>query len=318
MTLLLRSLLFVLSCAVSAPVLAQTSSPVRVMASFSILADLVREVGGEYVAVHSLVGPEQDAHVYQPRPSEAASLGKADLVVVNGIGFEGWLNRLLRSAAYGGEVVVASDGIQPLIGGHGDDPHGHEHDQHDGDPDGPPDPHAWQDPRNTQVYVRNIAAALGRIDPDHQATYAQRAQDYIGKLDALDAWITEQIATVPPERRKVILSHASLNYYGERYGVQFFAAQGVSSASEPSATAVARLIRQARAEGVSAIFVEQAANPALARQIAGESGSVVRGQLYNDALSASGGPAPTYLEMMRLNTTRLVDGMLGRAVAPAR
>lgn len=290
------------------------AEPIRVVASFSLLADFVVQVGGDRVAVSALVGPDQDAHIYQPRPSDASALAKAQLVVINGLGFEGWITRLLQAAAYRGPVTVASDGIQTLAqsdrDGYGDHDHGHGHANTHGH-GAAPDPHAWQDPRNAMVYVRNIAQALARIDPAHAEEYAQSAQAYAAQLETLDGWIAEQVATVPAERRVAITSHASLRYYGARYGVSFLAVQGLTTASEPSARAVASLIQQARGEQVAALFLEGIANPALLRQIANESGAAIGGMLYSDALTSPRGPAPHYLDMMRVNTNTLIQAMRG-------
>lgn len=291
------------------------AEPVRVVASFSILADFVAQVGGEHVTVSALVGSDQDAHVFQPRPSDAAALAQAQLVVINGLGFEGWITRLLQAAAYQGQVTVASQGVLARSQTQAPELETHQHHHGSGSahrhPATAPDPHAWHDPRNAVVYVENIAQALAAIDPPRADVYRQRASRYIAQVQALDAWMAEQIATVPAARRVVITSHHSLAYYGARYGVRFLAVQGLSTASEPSARAVAQLIRQARAARATALFFEGIANPVLLRQIASESGAAVGGVLYSDALTSAQGPAPHYLDMMRYNTTTLTRAMRG-------
>ena len=305
---------------------AARAEPVHVVASFSILADIVSQVGGEHVRVTALVGAEQDAHVFQPRPSDAALVAKADLVVINGLGFEGWIERFIQSTGYRGPLRVAAEGVAAMsgrtadghrhgaTGSHAARPHGHEHDPHHhahaGAPGGePPDPHAWQNPLNVAVYARNVAAALAEVDPGHADAYRGNAERYARQLHELDAWIAETLAAIPPARRKVITSHAAMGYFGARYGVTFLAPQGLSTASEPSAREVAALIRQIRAEGVSALFLESVTNAALLRQIAAEAGVALGGRLYSDALSAPGGVAPTYLQLMRHNVQSLAATM---------
>jgi zinc/manganese transport system substrate-binding protein len=287
-----------------------------VVASFSILTDLVRQVGGNRVAVRVLVGPDADSHSFQPRPSDAAALRAARLVVRNGLGFEPWLERL--SGAAGGQAVqaVASAGVQPRImeGGHDHDHGGAGRRRaHGVEPSRVADPHAWQDLRNGQVYVRNIAAALRTADPAGAALYDANAQALLARLAALDAWVRQQVATVPEARRRVVTSHDAFGYFGAAYGIAFIAPQGISTDDEPSAAEVAALIRQLRAQGTSAVFIENMTNPALLDRLAREAGVRVRGRLYSDALSAADGPAPTYEAMFRSNLGLLVPAMRGDA-----
>jgi zinc/manganese transport system substrate-binding protein len=299
----------------AAPVVqAQAPTPVPVVASFSILGDLVQQVGGERVQVRTLVGPEADAHVFQPKPADARAVAAARLLVVNGLGYEGWLERLLRNANYRGELVRVAAGIEPLPARDGHDHgakaghrhgHGHDHGEHD--------PHAWQDVRHVIHYTQRIADALCRVDAPGCDGYRQRAQAYAQTLQALDAEIRAAWAPIPPQQRKVVTSHDAFRYYGHAYGVQFMPAQGVSTASEPSAAGVARLIRQIRAEGVRAVFVERLTDPRLVQRVAQEAGvtpSTV--PLYSDALSLPGGPAPDYVSLMRHNTRAMVEAIQGR------
>jgi len=271
----------------------------EVVASFSVLADLVAQVGGEHVTVSTLVGRDQDGHVFQPRPSELARLRHADLVVVNGLGFEGWMTRLLQSAGYRGPVVVATDGVAPL--------------PQPGSPAGgsreAPDPHAWQDPGNVQVYIDNIATALAEVDPAHADTYRARARQYQDRLGQLDAQIADELGTLAADRRTVVTPHAAMRYFGERYGLQFLAAQGPSAGSEPGAREIARLIQQMRASGKVVIFRESPGTPALLRQLARESGAPLAGRLYSDTLSPPEGPAATYLDMMAHNARQLREAL---------
>jgi zinc/manganese transport system substrate-binding protein len=287
---------------------ARAAGEVKVVASFSILADLVREVGGDRVAITTLVPVNGDAHVYQPTPANSKAIAAARLVVFNGLALEGWSERLVKAAAYKGPLLTASDGIVPRKAD--DDGDGHEagHGHH-----GAFDPHAWQDVRNVRVYAANIAAALGRVDLDGKAGYDARAAAYDAKLAALDAEIRAAYAAIPERQRRVITTHDAFGYYGAAYGITFLAPQGTSTDTEASAKDVARLIRQIKAEKIKAIFVENISDPRLIQRIADETGAKIGGALFSDALSAPDGPAASYLAMMRHNLTLLAAAMRGGA-----
>ena len=298
------------ACAAALISTAAHAQPLEVTTSFSILGDLVGQVGGERVKVRTLVGADEDAHAFQPRPSDARNVGGAALVVVNGLGFDDWMVRLARSGGYKGEVVVASAGIDTLAMTKDDaHDHGHEH-GHDGEKandkakdkvDRAVDPHAWQDVGNVRRYVSNIADALAKADPAGASAYRANAERYDGELKALDAEIRAAFAALPAERRKVVSSHDAFGYFGRAYGIRFLSPVGVSNNAEPTAQGVARLIRQLKAEKVPAVFIENVADSRLIERIRSESGTRVGGTLYSDALSAAGGPAPDYLSMMRSN-----------------
>ena len=266
---------------------------IPVVASFSIVADLVRQVGGERVAVTSLVAPNADMHSFQPAPSHAKLLTGAKLVVINGLGLEGWADRFVKASGYQGTRLVASRGIKALPGG------GH----------GRYDPHAWQEVANVKVYVGNIRDALSTVDPAHAADYRKRAADYLATLDALETEIVGALKDIPKPRR-VITSHEAFTYYGDAYDIEFLAPQGVSGEAEPSAADVARLIRQIKREQAP-IFVENI-NQRLIERIARETGTVIGGTLYSDALSDASGPAPTYVAMMRHNTMLIANALRQR------
>lgn len=277
----------------------------KAVATFSILADLVAQVGGEQVAVTSLVGPDADAHGYSPTPGDARKLAEANLVVVNGLGFEGWMERLIKASGTKAPVTVASKGVKTVAGSHDHDhaeDHGHDHGDH-------PDPHAWQNVANAKLYVANIRDGLSAADPDHASLYAANAAAYTQKLDALDAEIRAALGTIPEERRRIITTHDSFGYFSAAYGMRFLAPQGISTDSEAGPKDVARIIRQIRRDKVPAVFVESIADPRLMQQIARESGAKVGGRIYSDALSAPGGPAPGYLEMMRANLSAFRDAL---------
>lgn len=287
-----------LLAAAAIPFAARAQVAMPAVASFSILGDLLREVGGARVAAQAIVGPDMDSHHFQPRPSHAEALRGARVAIRNGAGFDAWFDRLLSSTRFAGVAVTATEGValRPASGGHG----------HDGQ-----DPHAWQDVRLTIQYVRNIEAGLTRADPAGAEEYRARAAGYAARLEALDAWVRAQVATVPEAKRVVITGHEAFGYFGAAYGVRFRAPQGVSAEAEPSAQQVARLIRQIRAEGVTAVFLENIGNPATLRRIAEEAGVRVRGRLFADALSATDGPAASYEAMMRYNVNAMVPAMRG-------
>jgi len=278
----------------SAP--AHAADPLPVTASFSILGDLVRVVGAERVAVTTLVGPDEDAHVFEPKPSDVKTILGSKLLVTNGLGFEPWAGKLAKSAGYKGESVIASKGVKGRAMA---DEHGHAES----------DPHAWQNPNNVVLYVRNIAAGLSRVDPAGASAYQANAEAYVKELLALDSWAKEQFAAIPAVKRKVITSHDAFGYFAAHYGIKFLAPQGVSTEAEPSAKQVAQLIRQLQREKIKAVFVENMTNPKLLAQLSKDAGVTVGTALYADALSAPGKPGSTYLQMVRHNVTQLAAGM---------
>lgn len=281
--------------------------PIDVIATFSILADMARRVGGEHVTVTAIVGPDGDAHVYEPTPADAKAVTSADLVVVNGLGFEGWLERLIKAAGYQGLVAVASEGVAPLT--LDDDEHGEEHASVGHHDHGMVDPHAWQSLANGRRYVTNIAEALKAVDPVHAAAYDANAAAFLEEIEALDREMHAAFAALPPERRRIVTSHDAFGYFAAAYGLEVIAPQGVSTESEASAADVARLIRQIREAGIPAVFVETITDPRLIQQITRETGAKVGGSLYSDALSGASGPAPTYLDMFRHNLTTLLGAL---------
>lgn len=287
----------------------------KVVTSFTVLGDMVRNIGGEHVALTTLVGPDGDAHVFEPTPADARALAQADLVIVNGLGFEGWIDRLVKASGYKGPLVVASDGIDTLKAeedhghGHGDahgsDEKSEKHDDHHHHHEGEFDPHAWQDLANGRLYVANIARALAAADTAHADDYRRRAEAYGRELAALDRDIRSRLDAVPADRRKVITSHDAFQYFGRAYGIDFHAPVGLSTEDEPSAGEVAALIRQMRDEGIRVLFVDNISDPRLVQQLAREADAVVGGTLYSDSLSGSTGPAPTYIDMFRHNVSEI-------------
>lgn len=306
-----------LLCAASANA-AEPALPV--VATFSILADMVSEVGGEAVAVTSLVAAGSDVHVFQPGPSHARQLAQAGLVVANGLGFEGWIDRLVRASGYRGTVVVASAGIEPL---HGNASHAnlssHVNLNDHGTAAAPhgADPHAWQSVPNAKRYVVNLTNALCAAAAASCPVFRDNAARYQAKLDTLDRDIRRMLSAIPLERRTVITSHDAFAYYAHEYGVRFLAPLGISTESEPSAAAVGRLIRQIRKERVNAFFVEGISDPRLIERIRDETGGARAGRLYSDTLSAPDGPAPNYPAMMRYNTEAITAALSAPPAMPA-
>ncbi|MCY4232001.1 MAG: metal ABC transporter substrate-binding protein [Alphaproteobacteria bacterium] len=335
----------VLSCA--APTFAQVDKPVPVVATFSILGDMVKRIGGKHIAVTTLVGPDGDSHVYQPTPADARAVSEAEVLIVNGLQFEGWIDRLIDATDFDGIRVVATDGIEPItFEHHGEDAHDkhaeddghkdhdhdhdkhakgadhkdHDHDKHaksDGHKDhdheghdhGVFDPHAWQSPSNAIAYVDNITAALAQADPANAADFYQNRAAYVAEIEVLDAEIREIVASLPADRRIVVTSHDAFQYFGRDYGLNFIAPQGLSTESEAAAKDVAHLIQQIRERNIRAVFIENIGDPRLLKLIADETEAVIGGTLYPGALSGSDGPAPTYLDMMRHNATTLVQAL---------
>ena len=276
--------------AIIAPAKAEARK-IPVVASFSIIGDFVRQVGGDRVSVTTIVGPDGDAHVYEPSPADGRSIAQARLIFVNGLGFEGWLDRLIAATKSKGDVVTLGKGITARKDEEGEDPH------------------AWQDVANAKVYVEAIREALMAADPEGAATYKANADSYLAKLDALDAEIQQAIAAIPKERRRVVSTHDAFEYFAARYGVEFLAPQGVSTEADVSARDVAKIIDAVKTHKVAAVFIENIADPRLAKRIASETGARMGGVLYSDALSDAKGDGATYIDMMRHNVKQLAKAL---------
>ena len=268
---------------------AQGAGRIKAVATFSILGNLVRQVGGERVEVTTLVGPNGDAHVYSPTPADGRRLADAKVIFTNGLGFEGWIDRLVKSSGTKAVKVEAARGVKPLAGG--EDGHGH----------GGPDPHAWQSIANAKIYAANIRDALIMADPEGKAAYEGQAAAYLARLDEVEAEAKGLAAKIPPERRKIITSHDAFRYFEAAYGIDFVSPQGVSTEAEASAKDVGRIIGQIRREKIAAVFVENVSDARLMERIAKETGARIGERVYSDALSDADGPAGTYIDMMRHN-----------------
>ena len=326
---LLKSTAAVAALTVLAPALAESDGPIRVVATFSILGDMVSRIGGEHVAVTTLVGPDGDTHVYRPTPAAARAVSEADVLVVNGLDFEGWLDRLIETASFDGARVVATAGIDPIIfeDDHEDDhdgdhdheeskaaeDHGEEHEdhgeEHEDHAHGAFDPHAWQSLRHAVTYVDNVTLALANASPESASTFYRSRALYVAEIEALDAEIRSLLAEVPDSARTIVTSHDAFQYFGRDYGLAFIAPQGLSTESEASAKDVVRLIELIRSQGIRAVFIENIADPRLLKRIADETGAKIGGTLYPGALSGPEGPAPTYLDMMRHNARTLAQAL---------
>lgn len=305
----MRTLLAAAVAAIAASASPAAAEPVKAVASFSILGDLVSQVGGDRVSVETLVGPDGDAHVFSPSPADAKKVAAANVVFENGLGLEGWISRLVKSSGTKASVVVASKGVVTRKMEEEEDGHGHGHAHGKGHDAQVVDPHAWQSVANVKLYVANIRDGLIAADPEGRAVYEANAAAYGEKLDALDAEIRAAWAKVPEQRRRVITSHDAFGYYADAYKVEMIAPQGVSTETEASAKDVARIIRQIKAEKIQAVFVETITDKRLAERIAKETGAAIGGALYSDALSPAGGPAASYLDMMRSNLKQLTAAL---------
>ena len=331
---------------------AQAQEPIPVVATFSILGDMVERVGGNAVTVTTLVGRNGDSHVYQPTPADAKAVKRASVLFTNGLEFEGWLERLAEAAGFNGETVVTTNGLNVIAmeeehhddehedeehhddkdEHHDDDKHAaadehhdeghdeddkdahanedeHGEDEHGHHDHGEFDPHGWLSLQNAVVYVDNITDALAKTAPAHATTFYQNRASYVAEIELLDKQIKEQFAALPESARTVVTSHDAFQYFARDYGLIFLAPQGLSTESEASAREVAELIKQIRAQGISAVFVENVADPRLLQQIARETGSVIGGELFPGALSDKDGPAATYLELMRHNANTITTAL---------
>jgi zinc/manganese transport system substrate-binding protein len=275
------------------------AAPLKVAASFSVLSNLVQEVGGKRVEVSSLVGMDEDAHIWQAKPADLKKLSTTSLFFVNGLGFEGWLKRVEQASAYKGQVITVSKNIKPRE--MADDDHGHEGHQH-----GHTDPHAWHDPRAVVSMVEEIKLALSKADPAGAAEYAQNAARFSTQITQLDQKTSAAFAAIPAAKRKVVTSHDALGYLGARYQLQLLPLQSISTESEPSARQMAALIREIRKNNIRAVFAENISNPKLIEQIARETQAKVGPALYTDALSKN---APSWLAMFSHNTQAILDAL---------
>ena len=278
------------------PMAAMAGPPVRAVASFSLLADMLRQIGGDHVEVTSLVPMDGDAHGYQPRPADARAVAAAQLVVENGLGLDSWMGRLRQSADFTGVHTIATASVAPrsLPAGKGA---------------AAIDPHAWQDPRNGALYAQVIASGLAAADKVNAEVYRSAGALYANEILRLDIEIAAQFDLIPPAARRIITTHDAFGYYGARYGIEFLAAQGMSTEAEPSAKAVAALVAQIKRKKIRAVFIENMTDPRLAQMLTRETGAVLGGTVYSDALSGPNGPAPTYLTMLRHNTALFAAAM---------
>ena len=284
----------------SAPLLllartARAAGPLNVVATFSILADLTRQTGGDKVAITTLVAPGADAHTFQPRPSDLIALRNAAVLVENGLGLEGWMSRMVRSAGFKGRTISASAGIKPRTFSE--------------DGRRVTDPHVWQDPKLAARMVATIAAGLSAADPANAQSYAARADAYINEIDAEDIAIQQAYAAIPAKNRKLITSHDAFGYYAARYGIDVQAPQGISTEAEPTARGLATLAAQIRRDRISTVFLEAMATPRIAESLAREAGAKLGPAVYSDSLSPADGPAPAYLAMLRHNTAAFTASM---------
>lgn len=280
-----------LSAVLAASALPAMAHDTKVVASFSILGDMVEQVVGEHAVVTTIVGPDADAHVYQPSVADAKAVAQADIIFVNGLGFETWSDTLIAESGTDGDVFVATEGVTPVM------------------VEGEPDPHAWNALTNGVIYIQNITAAMSEAIPDHAEDFQANAEAYIAQLEALDAETKAKLASLPSDRRTVVTAHDAFGYLADAYGLNFLAPVGIDTEAEPSAQELAALITQLREEKVAALFVENITSPALVQQISEETGIEIGGRLFSDALSERGGPATSYLAMFQHNLGTILEAL---------
>ena len=293
-----------LAAPLARPATAQPSS-IAVVASFSILADMTQRIGEDRVAIRALAGPNQDLHGFEPLPSDLQAVAQARLLVTNGLGLEGWADRIAKAAGFKGVAVVATRGVTALKTAHkhGGHSHGHSHAH------GSLDPHAWQSIANAKLYVANIRDGLATADPTRAAAHAEAAARYTAELDALDAEIRALLAPIPRPRRRVITSHEAFAYFAEAYGIDMLAVSGTWRDAEPSARELAALTAQVKRQNIRALFLENAGTGTGLRALSTETGVAIGGRLYADALSEPEGPASSYIAMMRHNATKIAEAL---------
>jgi len=286
---------------VSLAVAALLSSPlamaktVDAVASFSILGDIVHEVGGEHVKVTTLVSPDGDPHSFEPSPKDSKAINASDVVFVSGLGLEGWIDRLVTASGYKGHLVTASEGVNSR--------------KMEEDGKQITDPHAWNSMANGVIYATNVMNALIKADPEDADYFRQRGKAYIEQLQKLDAWAKTEFTGIPQSKRKVLTSHDAFGYFGQEYHVSFMAPVGFSTEAEASASGVASLIKQIKEQQVKTYFIENQTDPRLVKQIAAASGAQPGGELYPEALSGPQGPATTYIKAFKHNVETIVASM---------
>jgi zinc/manganese transport system substrate-binding protein len=307
-----KSFCFALSLALSS--IAVGAEKIKVVASFSILGDITQQLGGDKIELTTLVGANKDSHVYKPTPFDAQKLALADLLVMNGLSFEGWISKLEQASGFKGIRVVASNGADIID--LNSEPH-EEHEEHaneeqskdDEHHHGDQDPHAWHSLTNIKMYVSNISQALMKIDPANRNYYIANQQRYMAQVNTLQKRLEIKVNTLPSDARQVITSHDAFGYIGRDYGFSFYAPVGLSTHAQPSAADVAKLIKQVREHNIKALFVENVSDDRLIKQIGRESKAKMGGKLYSDALSSHQEPADTYLKMMEHNINTLVNAL---------
>ena len=292
------------------PACSQESAPpsgkLDVIATTTMVGDVVRSIGGENIAVSVLLPVGSDPHSFEPVPQDLARLADADLVFANGAGLEEFLSRIIANAGGTDRVISLSDGVELInhTEGSGDASAQEDHDHAAGDP------HVWTDPKNVSLWAERIVEALSELDPENAATYRLNAAEYQQQLAELDGWIEAQVVQIPPRQRKLVTDHETFNYFARRYGFETVGAviPGFSTLTEPSAQELAALEDAIRSLGVKAIFLDSTVNPALAERVARDTGTHLV-QVYSGSVSEAGGEAGSYLDYMRYNTNAIVSAL---------
>jgi zinc/manganese transport system substrate-binding protein len=302
---LLQFTILMAGLAFSCPAIAETQGKLSVVATFSILGDLTRQIGGDAIALTTLVGPNSDAHAFEPTAESQRAVAGAKVIIANGLGLEPWLDRLIDASAFKGELVEATSGIEPLASAEtqeheedGEDEHGHDHSG--------ADPHAFQDPKLVLTYIENIEAGLAKAAPEAADTFRKNADDLKRRFRALDAELTASLGALPPENKRILTSHDAFQYFGRAYGIDFIAVQGLTTEAEPSAQDLKKIVEQIKGGEIKAIFIENMNDPRFVQSLAADTGAAVGGDLYSDALSAPAGPAADLLSLYRYNAAELL------------
>ncbi|MDD5367725.1 MAG: zinc ABC transporter substrate-binding protein [Anaerolineaceae bacterium] len=292
------AMLSLVACQPSAP--GKTVSGTQVLAVESFLADMAQNVAGDRLKVETLVPVGADPHVYEPSPQDAARLENSSVLIVNGAGYEAWLEKTLQNLGGKRLVIIASQGLKSRSA-------------REGEVSNNPgmDPHFWLDPTLALQYVENIRDGLVQADPSGADLYRKNAEAYIRQLKELDSWIQAQVQHIPVQRRLLVTNHESLGYFADRYGLKVTGTliPSISSEASPSAQQLAHLVDSIRRSGAPAIFLEVGTNPQLARQVAAETSVAVVTDLYTESITPLDGPAPTYLEMLRHDTSTIVKAL---------
>lgn len=271
-----------------------SSDKIKTVSTISIINDMVKNIGGDKVETHLICAIGTDPHSYIPKPSDPREISKSDIVFNNGIGLEHWIEQMIRNAGGDRPVIIVSEGITPIR-----DEAGFED----------PDPHAWFDLENAQVYAKNIASGLIAIDPENESYYQANLERYLSELDEAHNWAKQQISEIPQVARVLITSHDAFRYFGKTYGLEVHGLQGISTESKPRTEDVKNIIDLIKEKNLKAVFIETTVNPALLQQITNETGAVIGGTLYSDSIGEPGSDGETFINAFKSNVSKIKNAL---------